>query len=79
MKKIIEENYKVTVKRGLITEKTQIVDFLNKIDEEVKEFRDSLEFHELADIILVCLNIAKHYNVDIEKQLINNINKNKKR
>lgn len=79
MNQIIEENYKVTVNRGLITEKTQIVDFLNKIDEEVKEFKDSLEFHELADIILVCLNIAKHYNVDIEKQLINNINKNKNR
>lgn len=79
MNQIIEENYKVTVNRGLITEKTQIVDFLNKIDEEVKEFKDTLEFHELADIILVCLNIAKHYNVDIEKQLINNINKNKNR
>jgi predicted house-cleaning noncanonical NTP pyrophosphatase (MazG superfamily) len=79
MKKIIEDNYKVTVNRGLITEKTQIVDFLNKIDEEVREFKDTLEFHELADIILVCLNIAKHYNVDIEKQLINNINKNKNR
>lgn len=79
MKKIIEENYKVTVNRGLITEKTKIVDFLNKIDEEVREFKDSLEFHELADIILVCFNIAKHYNVDIEKQLINNINKNKNR
>jgi predicted house-cleaning noncanonical NTP pyrophosphatase (MazG superfamily) len=79
MNQIIEENYKVTVKRGLITENTKMSDFLNKIDEEVKEFKDSLEFNELADIILVCLNIAKHYNIDIENQLINNINKNKNR
>jgi predicted house-cleaning noncanonical NTP pyrophosphatase (MazG superfamily) len=79
MNQIIEENYKLTVKRGLITENTKMSDFLNKIDEEVKEFKDSLEFNELADIILVCLNIAKHYNIDIENQLINNINKNKNR
>jgi NTP pyrophosphatase (non-canonical NTP hydrolase) len=34
---------------------------------------------ELADVILVCLNIAKHYKIDIEKELNNKIKKNFKR
>lgn len=77
MKELIEENYKVTVKRGLINKDTGIVEFMNKLDEEVGEFVESIDnpttedatAFELADIILVCLNIAKHYEIDIEKYL----------
>jgi len=38
-----------------------------------------IDAEELADIILVCLNIAKHYNIDIEKELKNKIQVNFKR
>ncbi len=79
MKELIEENYISIIKRGLINEKTTLQDFLNKLDEEVQEFKDDNSYEELADIILVCLNIARHYNIDIENELINKINKNKNR
>ena len=67
MKNIIEENYKRTVTRGLITPSTLRKSFIDKLIEEVKEFTDEYEKgwlidkEELADIILVCLNISKHY------------------
>ncbi len=34
---------------------------------------------ELSDVILVCLNIAEHYQIDIEKELISKIEINEKR
>lgn len=82
MKTIIELNYEVTKKRGLIDKHTTTSDFIMKLEEEVQEFisttvHENGDFdHELADIILVCLNIAKHYGIDIEKQLLTNIIKN---
>ena len=85
MKKIIQDNYDSIVKRGLITPKTTDQDFVNKLFEEVGEFEEIVSEHgmidaeELADIILVCLNIAKHYNIDIEKELKNKIQVNFKR
>ena len=82
MKKLIEDNYKSIVARGLITPGINSTDFLLKLEEEVQEFIDA-EIHnlsnrneELADIILVCLNIACHYDIDIEKELENKIQKN---
>jgi len=86
MQKIIELNYKATVDRGLITPKTGIDDFLNKIDEELAEFKhevlhgtDAMLNEELADIILVFLAMAKHFNIDIEEELKNKIRINLKR
>lgn len=77
MKKLIEDSYNSIVKRGLITPETGIVEFMEKLEEEVREFIDSIDnpttedatAYELADIILVCLNISKHYKIDIEKYL----------
>ena len=72
---LIQDNYDSIVKRGLITPKTTKDDFVNKLFEEVGEFEEVFVEHgmidseELADIILVCLNIAKHYNIDIEKEM----------
>ena len=37
------------------------------------------ENEELADIILVCLNLAKHCNIDIEQELKIKIEINKNR
>ena len=71
MKKIIESNYKSIVDRGLISMKTKPCDFIMKLEEEFQEFIEAEKFNmknrneELADIILVCLNFAKHYNIDI--------------
>lgn len=82
MKNLIEVNYEVTKKRGLINKETSTREFVMKLKEEVQEFIDAAlhekgDFnHELADVILVCFNIARHYGVDIEKQLLNNIIKN---
>jgi len=93
MKNLIEENYKSIVASGLITPSTKLNDFIDKLLEETMEFHDaSNNFlknptisnnlkmdEELADVILVCLNIAKHYKIDIEKELNNKIKKNFKR
>ncbi len=77
MKDLIERNYLSTVKRGLIGPETNVTDFLNKLDEEVQEFKESLDnpiteeatAFELADVILVCLNISHHYGIPIEQYL----------
>lgn len=82
MKNIIELNYRVTRNRGLINNKTTDREFVMKLEEEVQEFVDAFLHgdgdygHELADIILVCFNIAKHYGLDVEYQLLTNISKN---
>jgi len=73
--KLVDLIEKERVKRGLITHQTTKEDFLNKLFEEVGEFEEVFVEHgmidaeELADIILVCLNIAKHYKIDIEKEM----------
>lgn len=78
LKEIQQRNYEATVKRGLITEDTMFIEFGNKIAEELHELWESYKPHsedvkfdesELADIILVCLAMAKHYGVDIQKAL----------
>ncbi len=86
MKKIIQDNYDSIVKRGLITTSTTRNEFLDKLFEEVAELEQA-EINndwgnmceELADVILVCLNWAKHYNIDIEAELIAKIKKNQAR
>jgi NTP pyrophosphatase (non-canonical NTP hydrolase) len=56
-----------------------------KLEEEVQEFIEAETLslpnanEELADIILVCLNFAKHYEIDIEQELTNKIKKNETR
>jgi len=79
MKYLIESNYNSIVKRGLINSHTKFKEFIDKLDEEVNEYKESNEPEELADIILVCLNIAKHYDIDIETELKNKITKNYER
>lgn len=87
MKEIIELNYQSTVQRGLITPSTSIQDFFDKISEEqaelIEAFYDNCNkpdwVEELADVILVCLNFARHYKIDIEGELKKKIDKNFKR
>ena len=87
MKKLINDNYKSIVDRGFITPTTTLFEFLDKLDEEVEELNKealiSKEWsnlpEELADVILVCLNLAKHFNIDIEQELKNKIRINEYR
>ena len=43
MKKLIYDNYKSIVSRGLITEKTSEIDFLEKLTEETREVFDAVK------------------------------------
>ena len=87
MQEIIEANYKSIVDRGFIAPTTNLFEFLDKIDEEVEELnKEALKPRsisnlpeELADVIMVCLNMAKHYDFDIEQQIKNKIEINKQR
>ena len=87
MQDIISANYQSIVDRGFITPTTTLFEFLDKLDEEVEELNKealiSKEWsnlpEELADVILVCLNMAKHYNIDIEQELKNKIRINEYR
>lgn len=82
MKALIESNYQSIVNRGLITPKTTTRDFILKLNEEVQEFKDyyrkttKIDPEEVADIILVCLNMCKHNEIDIEQHLKNKVEKN---
>tara|TARA_R100000541_G_scaffold59193_1_gene72229 strand:- start:973 stop:1236 length:264 start_codon:yes stop_codon:yes gene_type:complete len=86
MDKIINDNYKVTVDRGLIKPSTTYTEFLDKIYEEADELCLSYDYNdfentkeELADVILTCLNMAKHFNIDIIQEMKNKIEVNRTR
>ena len=87
MKDLIEANYKSIVDRGFITPTTTLFEFLDKLDEEVRELNQealiSKEWsnlpEELADVIMVCLNMANHFNIDIQEEIKNKIKINKQR
>jgi NTP pyrophosphatase (non-canonical NTP hydrolase) len=76
LEKIINKNYASTCKRGKITLETTHQDFINKIMEELRELQDAYnqkDFfnlnYEIADIILVCFNYCKHFNIPVEYYL----------
>ena len=71
-----KRNYAATVRRGLIKPDTLKFEFTLKLDEECNELdlailnRDKFnEAEELADVIIVCLNYAKHFGIDIQSAL----------
>jgi NTP pyrophosphatase (non-canonical NTP hydrolase) len=94
MKKIFERNYQAVVNRGLITEKTENIDFFLKLHEELQETENEiykiegckeaiiLSNHlkeEIADCLIVCSNWLIHRGVDLEKILTKIAEKNEKR
>lgn len=85
MKDLIKRNYASIEKRGLINEETTELDFIVKIEEELAELEEAYldklpnKAEELADVILVCLNYAEHFGIDIEKELNKKISINEKR
>lgn len=86
MENLQKRNYESTVKRGLINQNTTIEDFLLKLYEEIGELHKELlvgSFDkiklELADVILVSLNFAYHYEIDIMEILEKKISINENR
>jgi uncharacterized protein YabN with tetrapyrrole methylase and pyrophosphatase domain len=85
MKDLIEESYLAIANRGIINEHTSVEDFLDKLDEEVLELKEyysnfrRIDNQEIADVIIVCLNMARHFGIDIERELRIKIQINKNR
>lgn len=87
MQELIGDNYQSIVYRGFITPTTTLFEFLDKLDEEVEELNKEALIpkewsnlpEELADVILVCLNMAKHFGIDIEQELKKKIKINQQR
>jgi len=87
MKDLIIRNFEATKKRGKITDKTKISDFIKKMHEEDGEalmamiqfiknpnhdHRDKMA-QELIDKVMVPLNFLQHIGVDIELALCKNV------
>jgi uncharacterized protein YabN with tetrapyrrole methylase and pyrophosphatase domain len=87
MKDLIKQNYEVTRQRGLITDETKAIEFIDKIEEETEEMRESYmvyghseeHLQEIADIILACHNYLKHFGFDAKSILNKKIEINRKR
>lgn len=83
LQEIMNSNYEAVKDRGLIDDETTLPDFITKLQEEIGEFikaKDEQEAAaELADIVGVCLNIASHYEIDLQKALEEMVERNEKR
>jgi len=68
---LIQRSYNATRNRGLITDETNTVDFIDKMEEEFTEVMCANTFEheveETIDLISVCLNILKHNDIDFIK------------
>ena len=68
---VVDRNYFANVRRGQISDKTTVRDFLSKLHEEVGELiesfdgDDSFDKVELADVTLVCFSMAKHFGINL--------------
>ena len=85
---LIERNYAAQIRRGQITMKNCLIDFLDKIVEEVEEFKNSytndgyfedIDDKELIDIMLVCFSMAKHFGIDWQQVMKDKVEYNEKR
>lgn len=83
MESLFERNYEAQKKRGLITSKTELVEFLLKLEEEVKEVNISYDSEagyidpsELVDVMLVCAStlifMGKNPIEEIKKKVVIN-------
>jgi NTP pyrophosphatase (non-canonical NTP hydrolase) len=86
IQELINRNYAAQLKRGKVTSKIDFYDWIIDIRDEVNELWNSYPKHnstfdekELADIILVCLSMSKHYKIDIVKALEEKTKYNEKR
>jgi len=87
--KLIKRNYQAVVNRGLINEKTTIIDFIDKMEEEYFEVCNAHKIgenkpndhmtEEVFDLMVVCINFLVHYNVNLIRGLIKIALKNERR
>lgn len=79
MEKLFKRHFEAIKKRGLISDKTSIGDFIKKMKEELKEveekqiyfgsdYEDEL-IHEIVDLMMVCSNCIKRYGYDLKQEL----------
>ena len=81
---VVDRNYFANVRRGKISDKTNVRDFLAKIYEEVDELIesygcDSFDKVELADVTLVCFSMAKHFGINLIDEMEKKMKVNEKR
>ena len=81
---VVDRNYFANVRRGQISDKTTVRDFLSKIYEEVGELVeswdgcDSFDKVELADVTLVCFSMAKHFGINLVDEMAKKMKVNEK-
>ena len=84
---VVDRNYFANIRRGKISDKTNVRDFLAKIYEEVDELIesygcdgcDSFDKVELADVTLVCFSTAKHFGINLVDEMEKKMKVNEKR
>ena len=82
---VTDRNYFAQIRRGKISDKTNVRDFLAKIYEEVDELieswdgGDSFDKVELADVTLVCFSMAKHFDINLIDEMQKKMKVNEKR
>ena len=81
---VVDRNYFANIRRGKISDKTTVRDFLAKIYEEVDELIesygcDSFDTVELADVTLVCFSMAKHFDINLIDEMQKKMKVNEKR
>ena len=71
MNELFIRNFVAQLKRGTITSKTELVNYLLKLDEEVKELNISydgeagyVDSSEIADVMLVCASLLIHIGLN---------------
>lgn len=85
MEDLVKRHFEATKSRGLITEQTQVIEFIEKMQEEDSEaLIEMIQFmfiddrkeemvQELIDKVMVPLNFLQHIGVDIELALCRNV------
>ena len=82
---VVDRNYFANIRIGKISDKTNARVFIAKIHEEVGELIeswdgcDSFDKVELADVALVCFSMAKHFGVDLQKEMEKKMTYNEER
>ena len=92
MKNLLHNHYALIKKRGLITDKTTLGEFMKKMSEEYHEAYESWAddcfwaivpsdsfIYECTDLVMVVMNMFQHYGIDFEDELKKNIKKQESR
>ena len=84
MRNLIERSYKAIQNRGLIKIDTNRIEFLEKLEEEIKECWyvmniDDKYIHELTDVVTVIIMQIYHLGYDFVKEFEKVIVKNENR